>query len=42
MVDGYNKCYNKRALERHNYWRESHSGYKPLVVDIEIAKAIQK
>lgn len=42
MVDGYNRCYNKRALERHNQWRESHSGFKPLVLDTGIAKAIQK
>jgi hypothetical protein len=41
MVNGYNECYNKRALERHNSWRESHSGYVPLKFDFEIAKAIQ-
>jgi len=39
--DGYNVCYNERALARHNERREAHSGYVPLVLDTGIAKAIQ-
>lgn len=38
---GYNDCYNQRALARHNERREGHSGYVPLALDTEIAKAIQ-
>jgi hypothetical protein len=39
--DGYNDCYNQRALARHNERREGHSGYVPLVLDADMAKAIQ-
>lgn len=41
FTDGYNDCYNQRALARHNERREGHSGYVPLVLDTDIAKAIQ-
>jgi hypothetical protein len=41
VVDGYNDCYNRRALARHNEKREAHSGYAPLTFDAGIAKAIQ-
>jgi len=41
FTDGYNECYNQRALARHNERREGHSGYVPLVLDTDIAKAIQ-
>jgi hypothetical protein len=41
FTGGYNDCYNQRALARHNERREAHSGYAPLVLDTEIAKAIQ-
>jgi hypothetical protein len=40
LKDGYNQCYNAKALEAHNTAREKHEGYKPLKLDIEIAKAI--
>jgi hypothetical protein len=40
LVNGYNVCYNDKALEAHNTAREKHEGYKPLKLDIEIAKAI--
>ena len=42
IVDGYNDCYNQRGVLRHNERREAHAGYVPLVLDKEIAKAIQK
>lgn len=41
FIDGYNDCYNQRALARHNERREAHSGYVPLTLDTGIAKAIQ-
>jgi hypothetical protein len=41
VTDGYNDCYNRRALARHNERREGHAGYSPLVFDPAIAKAIQ-
>lgn len=41
VTDGYNDCYNERALARHNERREGHAGYSPLELDPAIAKAIQ-
>lgn len=41
FVDGYNDCYNQRALNRHNEMREGHAGYIPLELDKDIAKSIQ-
>jgi len=40
-VDGFNTCYNDKALEAHNNAREKHEGYIPLKLDTGIAKAIQ-
>jgi hypothetical protein len=37
---GYNDCYNQRALTRHNERRQAHSGYVPLALDKDIARAI--
>lgn len=41
FTNGYNDCYNQRALARHNERREAHAGYIPLALDTDIAKAIQ-
>jgi len=41
LVDGYNQCYNDKAIEAHNAAREKHEGYSPLVFDKDIATAIQ-
>jgi hypothetical protein len=38
--DGYNTCYNDKALEAHNAAREKHDNYVPLKLDADIAKAI--
>ena len=41
FTGGYNDCYNQRAVASHNEKRERHAGYVPLVLDTDIAKAIQ-
>jgi hypothetical protein len=41
IVDGYNDCYNQKALAAHNDAREKHQGYVKLELDTEIAKFIQ-